>query len=912
MISDSSFPKVGQQPSDAAATALGDGANRELTSGGSLMHQPPNAMFSGGEFAGSHFESLLGIYDTLLDRFMPPLILIDAERRVIDTFAGADRFLKVGARRPSHDLLEMLLEPLRCGIGEALARCAASRQAVVTAPMRIDDFDTPSVGEAAGPGSSAEPFWFRARVAIVKPRGSDRDFYSIELEWSEPTPNRDGSAPEASGGPLGTMRGLGTVPGLGAGTYVNVAPDGFAAAMVRETQAGETQAGKMPSIGVATQRLSSQGVAIEGVASPAGVDAPAEASGPVKGKLVDVETFCDINGLGMVILDPALRIQKFSAAAASQFGLLPQDIGRDFRTFAGGIDSGDVVDRLMECVGTGEADEFEIRQDRKGSWHLAKVVPLGDLAGGQAGVMLTLIDLGSIEGRRREDQRLSSIVRWSTDAIIGRDIENRIVAWNPAAEQLYGYSAEEVLGTKADMIIPETESEGLQSSLKAFRRDQRVERFDSSRKTKGGDVLRVSVRMSPIRDEEHRVIGVSTIERDVADGLTAKGVKTERANEEANSREDLENEFRQAIRQRDQFLAMLSHELRNPLGAILNTCAVLGKRKLMAKSVQGPISIVARQARQMAELLDDLLDVSRITTGKIKLEKGLVTLASIADEAIESQQALASTRGQRLTVTYCDEPLQVFGDRSRLVQVVVNLLNNAIKYTAEGGRITVILERRGRHGVIRVRDTGVGLEPDQIESLFEMFAQKDSTLDRSGGGMGLGLHLVRKLVSFHTGTVRGFSEGIGKGSEFVVELPLSTRKTLESREPSGTAAASRKPKVKRIVIVEDIDDARNMLVALLESDGHQVTAAANGETGLELILKECPDLAIVDIGLPKIDGYEVARRVREVYPASDLRLVALTGYGQDSDHARVLEAGFDAHLVKPLNHNRLEMILAGG
>ena len=868
MISDSSFPKVGQQPPQAAVTALADGADRDRTAGSSLTSQPPNAMFSGGEFAGSHFESLLGIYDTLLDRFMPPLILIDAERRVIDTFAGADRFLKVGARRPSHDLLEMLLEPLRCGIGEALARCAASGQSVVTPPMRIDDFDTTLAGEAAGAGSSAEPFWFRARVSIVKPRGSDRDFYSIELEWSEPKANRDGASPDVSGCPMGT------VPGLGAATYVNAGPDGFAAAMVRETQA--------------------------------------EASGQVKAKLVDVETFCDVNGLGMMILDPALRIQNFSAAAASQFGLLPQDIGRDFRTFAGGIDSGDVVDRLMRCVGTGEADEFEIRQDRKGSWHLARVVPLGDLAGGQAGVMLTLIDLGSIEGRRREEQRLSSIVRWSTDAIIGRDVENRIVAWNPAAEQLYGYSAEEVLGTKADMIIPETESDGLQSSLKAFRRDQRVERFDSSRKTKGGDVLRVSVRMSPIRDEEHRVIGVSTIERDVADVLTGKGPRSERSNDEANSREDLENEFRQAIRQRDQFLAMLSHELRNPLGAILNTCAVLGKRKLMAKSVQVPISVVARQARQMAELLDDLLDVSRITTGKIKLEKGPVTLASIADEAIESQQALASTRGQRLTVTYCDEPLQVFGDRSRLVQVVVNLLNNAIKYTAEGGRITVILERRGRHGVIRVRDTGVGLEPDQIESLFEMFAQKDSTLDRSGGGMGLGLHLVRKLVSFHTGTVRGFSEGIGKGSEFVVELPLSTRKTPESREPSGTASASRKPKVKRIVVVEDIDDARNMLVALLESDGYQVTAAANGETGLALILKERPDLAIVDIGLPKLDGYEVARRVREVVPASDLRLVALTGYGQDSDHARVLEAGFDAHLVKPLNHSRLEMILAGG
>jgi two-component system CheB/CheR fusion protein len=356
---------------------------------------------------------------------------------------------------------------------------------------------------------------------------------------------------------------------------------------------------------------------------------------------------------------------------------------------------------------------------------------------------------------------------------------------------------------------------------------------------------------------------------------------------------------------------MLSHELRNPLGAILNTCAVLGRRKNFAKNLQGPIAIVTRQARQMAELLDDLLDVSRITTGKIKLEKAPVELSQIADEAVESQQSLAASRGQRLAVTYCDEPLQVFGDRSRLVQVVVNLLNNAIKYTGDGGTISVLLEKHGRLGRIRVKDNGVGLEPEQIESLFEMFAQKDATLDRSGGGMGLGLHLVRKLVDFHSGRVIGQSEGLGKGSEFIVELPLSARKLVEPRAPRLTKVSAQRSKIKRIVVVEDIDDARKMLVALLEADNYQVFAAADGEAGLAMILRERPDLAIVDIGLPKLDGYEVARRVRQQIPADALRLVALTGYGQDSDHENVMSAGFDTHLVKPLNHTRLEKILAG-
>jgi len=309
-------------------------------------------------------------------------------------------------------------------------------------------------------------------------------------------------------------------------------------------------------------------------------------------------------------------------------------------------------------------------------------------------------------------------------------------------------------------------------------------------------------------------------------------------------------------------------------------------------------------------LLDDLLDVSRITTGKIKLEKTPAVLSEIIDEAVESQQGLAAARQQRLLVTYADEPLNIFGDRSRLVQVVVNLLNNAIKYSGVGGVIKVTLERRGRCGVIRVKDSGVGIEPELIESLFEMFAQKDATLDRSGGGMGLGLHLVRKLVEFHSGRVTGRSSGVGKGSEFIVELPLSVR-VAKTRTPKSVIP-TKPPKnrgVERIVVVEDIADARNMLVALLEADGYDVQSAADGQAGLELILKERPDLAIVDIGLPKMDGYEVARRIRATIPPGSMTLVALSGYGQDSDHDRALEAGFDVHLVKPLNHSRLELIL---
>ena len=1106
-------------------------------------------------------ELLLSVYDTLLDQFMPPMILINARRRVIDTFSGADRFLRFGARRPSEDVLDLMIEPLREPIRKAFALCCSTGQTVVTEPIVVEfgpdnhvrafsDWSITSSGdeltqESSGTGEQADDVRqyrdafetdieesdkrfsvaqrFFVRVAPVPHRKDDSPFFSLAFEPSSRSQSsvrdKDHSAGSPTGSPYSTYRG-----------YVDFGS--VAADLVCEKTIDDLPADSSVETGIIAAR----------------------SSGP------DWDSLFESNGLSIIFLDAELKICSFSGPAGQIFGLLPHDVGRAMRTFAGNLESSDLIDRLTQAVRTGDSDEFEIHQYKTGEYYLARIVPLAtatcdgvfvpSVAGESMmaqGVALTLIDLTSLGEKHQEVNRLSSIVQSSADAIISRDCDDRIVTWNAAAEQLYGYSPSEAIGASIHLIVPEGEAEEHQNSQRVFRRDPHINHFDATRRTKCGTVRRVSVRLSPVYDDENRVIGISTIERDIsakaeiADRLAqseklleafyeqspesycsietssglitrcndsmcrqlgfqreeivgrsvidlqtemcrdkvrecldrlrstgmlhgeelelrrsdggvlpvslcataiydrdgkivggravwrdltplrfrdelirqgeakyrnsfqnsaigishcdldgryllanrrfcdiveysfdelshktfcdithvddlhqememrrrlvaqeietyqlekryihqsgrevwvsvfvslerdaaGKPVATHSYVEDISSRKELEDELRSAIRQRDQFLAMLSHELRNPLGAILNTCAVLGGRKNFAKNLQGPISIVTRQARQMAELLDDLLDVSRITTGKIKLEKATIDLAQIADEAVESQQALAASRGQRLAVTYCDEALQVFGDRSRLVQVVVNLLNNAIKYTSDGGSISVMLEKNGRVGRIRIKDNGVGLEPEQIESLFEMFAQKDATLDRSGGGMGLGLHLVRKLVDFHSGRVIGRSEGLGKGSEFIVELPLSARKASEPRPPRVARVSAQRSKIKRIVVVEDIDDARKMLVALLEADNYQVYSAADGEAGLAMILRERPDLAIVDIGLPKLDGYEVARRVRQQIGSSELRLVALTGYGQDSDHENVMSAGFDTHLVKPLNHTRLEKILAG-
>jgi PAS domain S-box-containing protein len=1040
----------------------------------SIRETPPKTL------ASQPLDLLLSVYDTLLDRFMPPLILIDQRRCVVDTFSDADQFLRFCSRRPSQDVVDLLLEPLRQPVADALALCFSTRQPVSTEAIELDSCPLGASGDRLGQPPGRLVF---ARITPVSQCKDDSLFFSITIE--------DAELSQADFGRSALPRQ----------TYGKLA--GATAMAVRESS--ETVPNIMPC---------------------------------------QLDELINSSGLVAIFLDPDLRICGFNSSAGNLFGLLPHDVGREMRTFVGQLGNHDLMDRISQVAHTGDSDAFEI-QTCQGRYYLARLVPWA-LGSGKDGVVVTLIDLAALEENRQQVNRLSSIVQHSADAIISRDCADRIVTWNAAAEELYGYSASEAIGKPASLIIPEDETEEQEAITRLMRREKPLNQFDVSRRTKAGELLRVSIRLSPIYDESNRIVGISTIERDISarvqlmerltqsekmlqafynhspdmfcsfdtvtgvisdcndcmcrqlgrtreeiigrsildlqtdlyrdkaaiclqrfrstgmlqdqelelrrnDGssvpislsatalydaggriiaaramcrdISALRVKDELirqgetryrnsfqksaigiahcdlngryllANrrlceivgysfddlslrtfceithpddldqeidlrrrliageldtyklekryihqsgrevwvsvfvslerdcdgkpmachsyvEDISARKELENELRVAIQQRDQFLAMLSHELRNPLGAILNTCAVLSRRKGYSKHVQSAVSIVTRQARQMAELLDDLLDVSRITTGKIKLEKAPVELAQIVDQAVESQQSLALSRGQRIAVTYCDDRLRVFGDASRLVQVVVNLLNNAIKYTGDGGSISVMLEKQGRLGRIRVRDNGVGLEPEQIESLFEMFAQKDATLDRSGGGMGLGLHLVRKLVNFHSGRVSGRSDGLGKGSEFIVEVPLSAKKQtglqteIAPRPKRGVA-------IKKIVVIEDIDDARNMLVALLEADDYQVTAAADGEAGLQLILRERPDLAIVDIGLPKIDGYEVARRVRQQIPPSELRLIALTGYGQDSDYENVMKAGFDTHLVKPLNHTRLEKILAG-
>jgi len=360
-------------------------------------------------------------------------------------------------------------------------------------------------------------------------------------------------------------------------------------------------------------------------------------------------------------------------------------------------------------------------------------------------------------------------------------------------------------------------------------------------------------------------------------------------------------EARRAIAAREQFLAMLGHELRNPLAAILFATDLLGRRFGRDAAPPKQLAAIDRQTRHLNRLVDDLLDVGRVTSGKITLKREQLDLVALVARSVEAHQVMAEAHGVSLVFTGGVKPAFVDGDIVRLEQVVTNLLTNAIKYTPRGGRVQASVLREKDHALLRVEDTGVGIPDDHLKSIFELFAQAPTTLDRARGGMGLGLTLVRALVELQGGTVAADSAGINQGSRFEVRLPyVEAGAVVETPAPEVVEDGRIASAGMRVVVVEDNVDVRETLVELLVLEGYAVEEAADGPQGLTRIMSARPDAALIDIGLPGFDGYELARRARRTLGDSVL-LIAMTGYGQAEDTRRAFEAGFDDHITKPVS-----------
>jgi PAS domain S-box-containing protein len=364
----------------------------------------------------------------------------------------------------------------------------------------------------------------------------------------------------------------------------------------------------------------------------------------------------------------------------------------------------------------------------------------------------------------------------------------------------------------------------------------------------------------------------------------------------------LYREAAEANRAKDEFLATLSHELRNPLGAIANAVAALERGS--AGEIAGRLrQIIQRQTHHLTRLVDDLLDVARAAAGKIGLTRRPLDLSEVAGACVHALRE--SGRARHLRVTFRSESVIVNADPTRLAQIVTNLLDNAIKFTPGGGTVDVDVLREGQEAVLRVSDTGIGIGQDMLARIFEPFAQAEQPMDRAVGGLGVGLTLTRRLVEMHQGGIAAFSEGAGRGAQFTVRLPVEL-----TAMPPAPPAVRRAERSRSILIVEDNDDARESLRLLLEGLGHRVVEAGDGHHGLALALHHRPEVVLIDLGLPGLDGYEVARALRASPTGQTTALIAVTGYGQAEDRRRSKEAGFDAHLVKPVSQSLLSTLIA--
>ena len=396
---------------------------------------------------------------------------------------------------------------------------------------------------------------------------------------------------------------------------------------------------------------------------------------------------------------------------------------------------------------------------------------------------------------------------------------------------------------------------------------------------------------SPLRDEHGRVYGAVNMLVDISERKAAEEV------------------LRTTSRYKDEFLGTLAHELRNPLAPLRNAIEILNLKVPPCVETTSALAVIDRQMKQMTRLIDDLMDLSRITRDKLELKRTHVKLAEVVHVALETSQPLIEAGEHRFTLQMPGEPITLEGDAARLAQVVSNLLNNAAKFTPRGGHIMLRVSRDGDEAVLRVRDTGIGIASEALPCIFEMFAQADHSLERSSTGLGVGLTLVRRLVDLHGGTIEAHSEGRDLGAEFVIRLPAARKASGRSRSESSASGSDLPTTSLRILVVDDNIDSATTMAELLAMHGHELHTAFDGLQGLEEAIRFKPDVVILDIGMPKMNGYTVARRIRERMDGTQPLLIAVTGWGQEEDRMRSKAAGFDHHLVKPVDPAELVTLL---
>ena len=551
---------------------------------------------------------------------------------------------------------------------------------------------------------------------------------------------------------------------------------------------------------------------------------------------------------------------------------------------------------IAEQHGRFEDEGWRVRKDGSRFWADVLITALRDPQGELRGFAKITRDLSARREReealRQSEERFRLLVEGVKDyAIFMLDPGGRVMSWNSGAERIKGYKAHEIVGKHFSLFYPKgaVDKRWPEQELAMAREHGRFE-DEGLRVRKNGSPFWANVVVTPLYDAQGELLGYAKVIRDLTDRKRVEALE-------------------RAERQTHEFLAMLAHELRNPLAPISNALQLLARKPAADPTEQWARDVLQRQTGQMTRLVDDLLDVSRITRSAISLTKHNVDVRKVVRTAADASLQWMQSRSHELCVELPEHELPVLADEARLVQVLQNLLHNAAKYTPAGGRIDVGARRDGATIVVAVKDNGMGMEPEMLSTAFELFRQGRQGSERADGGLGVGLTLVQRLVAMHGGTVEARSAGAGKGSEFLLRLPAGSGEAPLAPRVKEIEPPAPPKRVLRVLVVDDNQDAANALRLLLESDGHEVKLATDGVAGLALAREYRPEVLLLDIGLPRLSGYDIAASLRADPAMKETTIVAVIGYGQVHDRTRTAAVGFDHHLTKPVEFSALQQLL---
>lgn len=819
-------------------------------------------------------QQVVAAYEGLAADYVPPTFVVDTAGELIYSTTGASRFLHRQEGFASSALVELVDSGLRTAIAGILNRRTRSQQTIRHRGVTTADGEA-TVDIVARP---------------IRLPGADEAVLAISLV--APTPAAQSQRADAAG--------PASPPGVAADRIASLenelaySQENLQATIEQLQTSNEQLRTSNEELVAANEELQSTNEELHSVNEELHT-VTTEHQRKIQELTVlteDMENLFQSTDIATLFLDDELRIRRYSPGIESVFQLQAGDLGRKIGAFANSLDYPELSDDLQQVVTERTRVEKEVRGPN-GSPYLIQISPYRSAVGSN-GIVLALVDLSLLEETRRELKRNESLFRSTFEnAAVGIARvapEGRWLDVNQRLCDILGYTREELLSVTFQDV---TDPEYLNADLRDLERllAGKIDRYAMQKRfvARSGRRIWVNITMSVQRDAQGNPDYCIKIVEDIS------------------KRKRFEARLQDAIKQRERFLATMSHELRNPLAALMHAARLLERPEASADHPRA-LEVVMRQSTQISNLLDDLLDVSRVTQDKIRLNRRVIDLRPLIDDAVELVLPGAENHDFELHVVKPDTPVLIDADSTRVLQIIHNLLSNAVKYTPPGEAITVQADAQDGMAVVRVADTGQGIDPDLIDHIFDMFVQAEDEISERESGMGLGLTLVRSLTELHGGSVSGHSDGPGQGSTFTVRLPLAEQK-VESARRAGQPAATLK-KLRRVVLVEDEDDAREMLAETLRLDGYEVVTAPDGDQGLAAILHETPDVALVDVSLPGLNGYDIARQVRKTLDGAEVRLIAMTGFGRDIDRARSRSAGFDLHLVKPVRPDDLAQALS--